>query len=118
MRIIDAHIHIQPFRMMKPDVQRTFWRNKENRAELEALADDPRKLLRQMDADGIDRVGLINYVSPDVMGFTSEVNPWMMRYASADRARLIPFGSVHPAFTADPGGETDRVIELGARALK
>ncbi len=116
--VIDAHIHIQPFHMLKPDVARTFWHKKGNRAELEALAQDPSKLLRQMDADGIERVGLINYVSPDVMGFTSEVNEWMMRYASADRQRLIPFGSVHPAFTSDAGGETDRVIEMGARALK
>jgi predicted TIM-barrel fold metal-dependent hydrolase len=104
--------------MMKPDVQRTFWERKPNRAELESLAADPRKLLRQMDMDAIDRVGLINYVSPDVMGFTSEVNEWMIEFASADPTRLIPFGSVHPAFTDDPGGETDRIIELGARALK
>ena len=118
MRVIDCHIHIQPFHMMRPDVQRTFWHNKPNRAELESFAEDPSKLLRQMDADGVDRVGLINYVSPDVMGFTSEVNAWMVRYASAEPTRLIPFGSVHPAFTEDPGAETDRVIEMGARALK
>jgi predicted TIM-barrel fold metal-dependent hydrolase len=104
--------------MMKQDVQRTFWHKKDNRAELEALAEDPAKLLRQMDADGIERVGLINYVSPEIMGFTSEVNAWMMNYASADRSRLIPFGSVHPASTADVAGETDRIIEMGARALK
>src|SRR5690349_18728082 len=97
--VIDAHIHIQPFHMMKPDVQRTFWMKKDNRAELESLAADPGKLLRQMDADGIERVGLINYVSPDIMGFTPEVNEWMMRYASAEPHRLIPFGSVHPAAT-------------------
>ncbi|MBA3296018.1 MAG: hypothetical protein H0U19_03720, partial [Acidobacteria bacterium] len=54
MRVIDAHIHIQPFHMMKPDVQRAFWQNKGNRAELEALAEEPSKLLRQMDADGIE----------------------------------------------------------------
>jgi predicted TIM-barrel fold metal-dependent hydrolase len=118
MPVIDAHIHIQPFHMMKADVQRTFWQNKTNRAELEALASDPYKLLQQMDLDDVERVGLINYVSPDVMGFTPEVNGWMMNYASADRTRLLPFGSVHPAFTDDPGGDTDRVIEMGARALK
>ena len=118
MRVFDAHIHIQPFHMMRPDVQRTFWHNKPNRAELESFAEDPAKLLRQMDADGVERVGLINYVSPDVMGFTSEVNAWMMTYASAEPSRLMPFGSVHPAFTDDPGGDTDRVIESGARALK
>jgi len=104
--------------MMKPDVQRAFWQNKGNRAELEALAEEPSKLLRQMDADGIERVGLINYVSPDVMGFTSAVNEWMMKYASAEPARLMPFGSVHPALTTDAGGETDRIIAMGARALK
>ena len=118
MRVIDLHVHIQPFHMMKPAVQQTFWQKKGNRAELESYADDPRKLLRQMDIDGVERVGLINYVSPDVMGFTGEVNAWMINYASADRTRLIPFGSVHPAFTSDPGAETDRVIEMGVRALK
>jgi len=118
MKVFDTHIHIQPFHMMKPDVQRTFWMKKDNRAELEALAEDPKKLLAHMDADGIERVGLINYVSPDVMGFTSEVNAWMMQYASAAPDRLYPFGSVHPAFTEDVAGETERVIALGARALK
>lgn len=116
--VIDAHIHIQPFHMMRPDVQQTFWHKKPNRAELESLAEDPARLLRQMDADGIERVGLINYVSPEVMGFTAEVNAWMMRYASAEPSRLIPFGSVHPKFSEDVGGETDRIIEMGARALK
>lgn len=115
--VIDAHIHIQPFHMMRPDVQQTFWQKK-NRAEFEALAADPSKLLRQMDADGIERVGLINYVSPDVMGFTSEVNEWMVKYASAEPSRLIPFGSVHPKYTDDVAGETQRIIEMGVRALK
>ena len=118
MKIFDAHIHIQPFHMMKPDVQRTFWHKKGNRAELEGLAEDPARLLRQMDADGIERVGLINYVSPDIMGFTPDVNAWMMRYAAADRSRLVPFGSVHPASTPDVRGETERVIAMGAAALK
>ena len=118
MDVIDAHIHIQPFHMLKPDVQRTFWHKKPNRSELEAFAESPALLLRQMDADRIARVGLINYISPDIMGFTSDVNEWMMKYASADRERLIPFGSVHPAYCTDVAGETDRVIEMGARALK
>ena len=71
-----------------------------------------------MDADGIARVGLINYVSPDLMGFTDEANPWMIRYASADPSRLLAFGSVNPRFSKDVAGDTARVIEQGARALK
>jgi uncharacterized protein len=104
--------------MMPPAVAATFWKGKPNRAELEGYADDPRKLLARMDADGVGRVGLINYVSPDLMGFTAEANPWMVRYASADPSRLIAFGSVNPRFTKDVAGETARVIEQGAKALK
>jgi predicted TIM-barrel fold metal-dependent hydrolase len=42
----------------------------------------------------------------------------MVQYASVDPARLIAFGSVNPRFTQDVAGETARVIEQGARALK
>lgn len=116
--ITDAHIHIQPFHMMPPAVAATFWTGKPNRAELEGYAADPRALLARMDADGIARVGLINYVSPDVMGFTEEANAWMINYASTDPARLIAFGSVNPRFSRDVAGDTARVIEAGAKALK
>jgi len=116
--VIDAHIHIQPFHMMKRDVQRTFWQKKTNQAELEGYADDASRLLRRMDEDGIERAGLINYVSPDLMGFTTEVNEWMLRFVSPEPSRLIAFGSVHPRFTDDVGGEVDRLIEAGVKALK
>ena len=118
MTVTDAHIHVQPFHMMPPAVAATFWTGKPNRAELEGYAADPRALLAKMDADRIARVGLINYVSPDVMGFTDEANPWMMRYAASDPSRLIAFGSVNPRFTSDVAGATARVIEAGARAMK
>jgi hypothetical protein len=118
MQITDAHIHVQPFHMMPPPIAATFWKGKTNREELEGYAANPRTLLARMDADGIARVGLINYVSPDLMGFTDEANPWMIRYASADPSRLIAFGPVHCRFSADVAGETARVIERGAKALK
>jgi hypothetical protein len=118
LAVTDAHIHIQPFQMMPPPIAATFWTGKANREELESYAADPRRLLAKMDEEQIDRVGLINYVSPDLMGFTDEANPWMIRYASADPKRLIAFGSVNPRFTKDVAGETARVIERGARALK
>jgi predicted TIM-barrel fold metal-dependent hydrolase len=116
--VIDAHIHIQPFHMMLPDVQRTFWQKKTNRAELESYALDAAKLLRRMDADGVERAGLINYVSPDLMGFSDDVNEWMLRYVAADPHRLIAFGSVNPRFTTDVGDAVRRLIDAGIRALK
>ena len=116
--IIDVHIHIQPFHMMKPDVRETFWKGKKDRAGLEALAEDPRKLLAHMDADGIEQVGLINYVSPDLMGFTDECNDWILKYQSAAPDRLLAFGSVHPGYTDDVAEAALRLVDRGVRAFK
>lgn len=116
--VIDLHIHIQPFHMMKPDVCETFWKGKKDRAALEALAADPKKLLARMDADGIEKVGLINYVSPDLMGFTDECNDWILKYQSAAPDRLLAFGSVHPGFTDKVAEAALRLVDRGVRAFK
>jgi predicted TIM-barrel fold metal-dependent hydrolase len=118
MPVIDAHIHVQPFHMLKPEAREVFWHRKPNREELEGYAADPARLLRHMDAEGIERVGLINYVSPEVMGFTDEANDWILQYASADRTRLIAFGSVHPRVAHDVGAAADRLIDAGVGAFK
>jgi len=116
--VIDVHIHIQPFHMMKPDVRETFWKGKKDRAGLEALAENPTKLLARMDADGIEQVGLINYVSPDLMGFTDDCNEWILKYASAAPDRLLAFGSVHPGFTDDVAARARQLVDQGVRAFK
>lgn len=118
MRVFDAHIHIPPYEMMKPAARRTFLMGKPDRAAIEALSADPSALLRQMDADGIERAGLINYVSPDVIGLGDDANAWTARYASADPSRLIAFGSVNPLTTERVGEAVDRLLGLGIRALK
>ena len=116
--IIDLHVHIQPFHMLKPKVRETFWKTHSDAADVEAMAADPRLLLARMDADGVERVGLINYVSPDVMGFTDDCNEWMVKYASAAPDRLIPFGSVHPAHTEQVAERALQLVELGIKAFK
>ena len=118
-RITDCHIHIQPWRQLKPPVMETMRRGKEERFEfLLALMDDPKLLLKIMDEEGIDRVGMVNYPSPDLMGFTNDTNDFAARYAEADPRRLIPYGGVHPRFAKDPAGEVRRLVELGVRMLK
>jgi predicted TIM-barrel fold metal-dependent hydrolase len=119
IRITDVHIHIQPWRQLKPAVMETMRRGKEDRFEfLLALMDDPKMLLRIMDEEGIDRVGMVNYPSPDLMGFTNDTNDFAARYAEADPRRLIPYGGVHPRFAKDPAAEVRRLVELGIRMLK
>jgi uncharacterized protein len=117
--ITDIHIHIQPWRQMKPAVMEVMRKGKEAHWErLIQLMEDPGALLEVMDGSGIQRVGLINYPSPDLMGFDDSTNDFAARYASAAPDRLLPFGGVHPRFTRDPEGDVDRLLDLGIRCLK
>ena len=117
--ITDLHVHIQPWRQLKPAVAAVMRKGKEDHWDrLIALMDDPKLLLQQLDNAGIWRVGLINYPSPDLMGFTDETNRFAAEYASTDPARLLPFGGVHPRFTEDPEGQIEELLQLGIRCLK
>ncbi len=118
-RITDVHIHIQPWRDLKPKVQEAMRKGKEDHWEvLISLMDDPRALLEVMDKSGVWRVGLVNYPSPDIMGFDDSTNTFAAKYAKANPERLIPYGGVHARYTRDPAGDVDRLIDQGIRLLK
>jgi predicted TIM-barrel fold metal-dependent hydrolase len=116
--IIDIHIHIQPLHMFKPHALELIKRGRRDYADVERYSSDPIAFLRFLDDAGIERAGLINYVSPEVIGFGPEVNDWIARYCSAAPERLIAFGSVHPRFVPDAGAEVDRLAKIGIRGLK
>ncbi|HVH11389.1 MAG TPA: amidohydrolase family protein [Gemmatimonadales bacterium] len=118
-RITDVHIHIQPWRELKPAVLEVMWRDKHaERDRLIQLMEDPHALLEVMDRAGVWRAGLVNYPSPDVMGFTTATNTFAANYARTDPERLLPYGGVHPRFTTDPAGDVDRLVDLGIRLVK
>ncbi len=117
--VSDLHIHIQPWRQLKPEAARVMRLGKEEHWErLFALMDDPKALLEVMDDRGIWRVGLVNYPSPDVIGFDDSTNQFSAKYASAAPGRLLPFGGVHPRFTKDPEGQVEDLLQLGIRCVK
>jgi predicted TIM-barrel fold metal-dependent hydrolase len=97
-------------------------RGKEDRFDyLLALMDDPKLLLRTMDEQGVQRVGLVNYPSPNIMGFDDSTNDFAARYAAADPKRLLPYGGVDPMTTRNPkeaAAKVERLIALGTRVLK
>lgn len=116
---IDLHVHVTDWRMLKPSMLETMRRTQENFDEALAACTDPRRFIRLMDEAGIEKAGLINYVSPDLLGFTREVNDWVARYCREFPDRLIPFGSVHPRFTEDAAADMDYLCgKLGIRAIK
>jgi predicted TIM-barrel fold metal-dependent hydrolase len=115
--VIDLHVHIQPWEQLLPAV-RGRMESRPGAAELAALMHRPADVLALMDRAGVERIGMINYVSPDLMGFLPSVNDFAAAVAREDPDRLIPFGSVHPRFTEDPAAEVSRLADIGIRALK
>jgi predicted TIM-barrel fold metal-dependent hydrolase len=116
--VIDFHIHIQPWDTMKPDVLARMRAGRPGFDDLMALSRDPSRFLRRLDAAGIERAGIINYTSPDLMGFDESSNAFSARFCAAAPDRLLAFGSVHPRFTTDPEGDVERLFASGIRALK
>ena len=95
------------------------WRDKQaERDRMIQVMEDPHALLEVMDQAGVWRAGLVNYPSPDIMGFTNATNTFAATYARANPERLLPYGGVHARFTKDPRGDVDRLVDLGIRLLK
>jgi predicted TIM-barrel fold metal-dependent hydrolase len=118
MLAIDIHIHVQPLEMLNAETLKAFGAHHTDLAEIRELVADPAKFLKYLDRVGVEKAALISYVSPDVMGFTAEVNDWTARYARHAPDRLIPCGSVHPRFCDDCAAEVNRLADLGIRMLK
>ncbi len=119
MRVFDCHVHVQPWEQMKPDVRALMAAGRKDLAGIQEALADPAALLSLMDREGVEKAALINYVAPEVMGFTAAANDWIARYVRGHEDRLYAVGSVHPRHTRDAAGETRRLIEtLGIRLLK
>src|SRR6185312_12215572 len=100
--ITDCHIHIQPMELFKPEALALMKaRRGAAFAQIEEYCRSPKAFLKHMDAAGIDRAVLINYVAPEVIGFTDEVNAFIANYVKEDPRRLIPCGSLHPRHTTN-----------------
>ena len=118
MLITDCHVHIQPIEMFRPEALATMKRKRANFDEIVAMSKSPTLFLEHLDQIGMDRAVLINYVAPELMGFTPEVNDFVADYCRAAPDRLIPCGSVHPRHTKDAAADMARIVDLGIRMLK
>jgi uncharacterized protein len=116
--IIDIHIHIMPYEMMKPSAMELMKKGRRDYGDVMRYCADPKAFLAHLDALGIERAGLINYVAPKIIGFTPEVNDWSAKYCSAAPQRLIAFGGVLPGSVPDVDKEVDRMAKIGIRGIK
>ena len=116
--ITDCHIHIQPLELLKPEALRLMKAKRPEFPQIEEFCRSPRAFLHHMDKVGIDRVVLINYVAPEVIGFTAAVNEFVANYVKEDRRRLIPCGSLHPRHSNNFMADVEQLLRLGIRLIK
>jgi hypothetical protein len=118
MLITDCHIHIEPFQMVKAAALDLMKKKRPNFAELEEYSREPHKFLAYLDRAGVDRAALINYPAQETLGFTNDVNAWIVNYCQADPKRLLACGGVNPKFSTDVAGDVERLIQSGIRMIK
>src|SRR6266404_5912393 len=118
MLITDCHIHIQPMEMFKPAALELMKKKRANFDQVLEFCRSPKAFLKHMDSIGLDRAVLINYVAPDLMGFTAEVNQFITNYVKQDQKRLIPCGSVHPHHSTNVQRDMEEIVRRGIRMIK
>jgi predicted TIM-barrel fold metal-dependent hydrolase len=116
--ITDCHIHIEPIELFKPHALALMKSKRANFAEIEEYCRSPKAFLKYLDRCGVDRAVLINYVAPEVMGFTSAVNDFVAGYTKHDPKRLISCGSLHPRHTTNIMADVEHFLKLGIRMIK
>lgn len=114
--VFDVHIHVQPWTMLHPGALALM--DDESHRGVRELLEDPQRLLRHLDQEGVERACCINYVAPEVMGFTAEVNDWVAQFTRNHRDRLLPVGSIHPRHQPNVRDEVRRILDLGIRMIK
>jgi predicted TIM-barrel fold metal-dependent hydrolase len=118
-KFIDIHVHILPWNMIKPAAIAAIKATQPDEQRLYELSTDPHKLVAYMDERNIEWLGLINYLSPEVIGYTEDINAFSANFAASYPNRLIPFGGVDPRLTPKMAGHMDYLLgKLGIKAIK
>ena len=116
--ITDCHIHIQPMEMLKPEALALIKRKPANVEKIMELCRSPKAFLKYLDSSGVERAVLINYVAPEVIGLTSEVNQWVADYTSTDPRRLLSCGGLHPRHSPNIMADVEQILRLKIRMIK
>jgi predicted TIM-barrel fold metal-dependent hydrolase len=120
MKFFDAHIHIQPWVLLRENAYKVLCKGRTD-TDIEytkKIMEDPEEMIAFFDRENISRACIINYVSHKIMGFTEEVNDYAVKLYKLFPDRIIPFGGVDPLFTKDVESELKRIIDRGIRGFK
>ena len=118
MGVTDCHVHINPLWEMRPAARALLEAERSDRETLEAYLREPERFLAYLDRAGVERAVLVNYVSPEVVGYTERSNDFVLDYVHGHTDRLIAVGSVDPRTHPDPRGALRELKGRGLRAVK
>ncbi len=104
--------------MFKPHALELMKKKRANFDQITEFCRSPKLFLKHLDAAGVDRAVLINYVAPEVIGFTSGVNQFIADYTRENPKRLISCGSLHPKHTSNVLADMEQLLRLGIRMIK
>lgn len=93
---IDAHLHFHDPAMTEQTIKDMILEEFPALQNFFSNPDDNSTLLGLLDALNCKQAWIINYESPDVMGYTLSTNEWVGAFCEGSSGRLIPVGSVHP----------------------
>jgi predicted TIM-barrel fold metal-dependent hydrolase len=104
--------------MFKPHALELMKRRRSNYDQIVEFCRSPKAFLKYLDSSGIDRAALINYVAPEVIGFTNGVNQFIADYVKENPTRLLSCGSLHPRHTTNIETDVEQLLRLKIRMIK
>jgi len=116
--ITDCHIHIQPIEMFQKPALDLIRKKRANFDQIVEFCRSPKSFLKYLDASGVDRAVLINYVAPEVIGFTEGVNQYIADYVKENPVRLISCGGLHPRTSKNILADVEQILRLKIRMIK
>lgn len=117
MGVTDCHVHINPIWEMHPEARALVGRG-HAAVGLEQYVHDPKRFLEYLDACGVERAVLVNYVAPEIVGYTEKSNDFVRDYVRVDPDRLIACGSLLPTAPHPAARVRELVGDFGIRAIK
>ena len=104
--------------MFKPSALALMKKKRPNYDDIVEYCASPKSFLKYLDEAGIDRAVLINYVAPEVIGFTPAVNQFIADYTKENPRRLISCGGLHPRHSTNILADVEQILRLGIRMIK
>ena len=111
--ITDCHIHIQPLEMFQPRALELLKKKRPNFDQIVEFCRSPKAFLEYLDKLGVQRAVLINYVAPEVIGFSFAVKKKAVKSAEPN---FEPVRRGDLTITVEATGTTEPISNIDVKS--